>query len=105
MRIAYLDCASGISGDMTVAALIDAGVDLAAIKAGIDSLQLPGVSLHVEEVLRGGFRAKHLRVEHPEQHAHRHLADVQKIINRSEILTDDQRDQVKIGDIAVLPAM
>ena len=92
MRIAYLDCASGISGDMTVAALIDAGVDVAAIKAGIDSLGLPGVTLHFEDVMRGGFRAKHLRVEHPEQHAHRHLSDIQKIINRSEVLTDDQRD-------------
>ena len=38
MRIAYLDCASGISGDMTLGALVDAGADLAAIQAGIDSL-------------------------------------------------------------------
>ena len=38
MKIAYLDCLSGISGDMTLAALIDAGVDLAEIQAGIDSL-------------------------------------------------------------------
>ena len=55
MRIAYLDCASGISGDMTVAALIDAGLDLDVIRAGIDSLNLSGVTLHVEEVDRGGF--------------------------------------------------
>lgn len=92
MRIAYLDCASGISGDMTVAALIDAGVDADAIRAGIESLKLPGVSVHVDDVMRGGFRAKHFRVEHPEQHAHRHLSDIQKIINKSEALTDDQRD-------------
>jgi pyridinium-3,5-bisthiocarboxylic acid mononucleotide nickel chelatase len=92
VRIAYLDCASGISGDMTVAALIDAGVDVDTLRAGIDSLGLPDVSIHVDEVMRGGFRAKHFRVEHPEQHAHRHLSDIQKIINRSEGLTDDQRD-------------
>ena len=92
MRIAYLDCASGISGDMTVAALIDAGVDANAIRVGIESLGLSGVTLHIEEVMRGGFRAKSIRVEHPEQHSHRHLADIQKIINRSEGLTDDQRD-------------
>lgn len=92
MRIAYLDCASGISGDMTVAALIDAGVDAEAIRAGIESLALPGVKVHLDEVMRGGFRAKHFRVEHPEQHAHRHLSDIQRIINQSEALTDDQRD-------------
>ncbi|MFQ5733996.1 MAG: nickel insertion protein, partial [Planctomycetaceae bacterium] len=40
MRIAYLDCSTGISGDMTLGALIDAGVDAAAIRAGIDSLRL-----------------------------------------------------------------
>ena len=92
MRIAYLDCASGISGDMTVAALIDAGLDVDALREGIDSLNLPGVKLHVEEVDRGGFRAKHFRVEHPEQHAHRHLSDIRQIINRSEGLNDNQRD-------------
>ncbi len=45
MRIAYLDCASGISGDMTLGALVDAGADLAAIQAGIDSLGLPSCRL------------------------------------------------------------
>lgn len=92
MRIAYLDCASGISGDMTVAALIDAGLDIQAIRAGIESLKLPGVKVHVEEVDRAGFRAKHFRVEHPEQHAHRHLSDIRRIINQSEGLNDNQRD-------------
>ena len=92
MRIAFLDCASGISGDMTVAALIDAGLDAELIRAGVASLNLPGVTLHVEEVMRGGFRAKHFRVEHPEQHAHRHLSDIQRIINKSDGLTDNQRD-------------
>ena len=92
MRIAYLDCASGISGDMTVAALIDAGLDLEAVRTGIDSLNLAGVKVHVEEVQRGGFRAKHFRVEHPEQHAHRQLSDIRQIINKSEGLNDNQRD-------------
>lgn len=92
MRIAYLDCVSGISGDMTVAALIDAGLDLEVLRAGIESLNLPGVTLHIDEVKRGGFRAIHFRVEHPEQHAHRHLSDIRKIINKSEGLNDNQRD-------------
>ena len=51
MRIAYFDCTSGISGDMTLGALVDAGVDLAAIQAGIDSLGLPSCQLTREEAL------------------------------------------------------
>ena len=45
MRIAYFDCISGISGDMTLGALVDAGVELAAIQAGIDSLGMKPVRL------------------------------------------------------------
>lgn len=92
MQIAYLDCATGISGDMTLAALIDAGADEAAIRGGVKSLGLPGVVLHVDEVVKGGFRAKHVRVEHPEQHAHRHLSDVAEIIDRASALTTGQKD-------------
>ncbi len=42
MRIAYLDCFSGISGDMTLGALVDAGVDAHAIQAALAKLDLPG---------------------------------------------------------------
>ncbi len=45
MRIAYLDCFSGASGDMMLAALIDAGVPLEKINEAIDSLGLPGCRL------------------------------------------------------------
>ena len=57
MKIAYFDCVSGISGDMTLGALVDAGVDLAAIQAGIDSLGLPSCRLVAQEVQKQGFRA------------------------------------------------
>src|SRR5262245_53372978 len=73
MKICYLDCASGISGDMTLGALIDAGAPLAKIQAGIDSLGLDGCRLHVHEVIKKGFRAAQLIVESPELwHTHEH---------------------------------
>jgi uncharacterized protein (TIGR00299 family) protein len=92
VRVVYLDCPTGISGDMTVAALVDAGVDWHAIRAGVESLGLPDVELHLAETMRGGFRARHLRVVHPEQHVHRHLADIEQILNRSDVLTQSQFD-------------
>ena len=85
MKIAYLDCISGISGDMTLAALIDAGLDIAELSSAIDQLGLPDVSLRVSEVDRHGFRAVKINVEHPEQHAHRHLSDIVALIDQSGI--------------------
>ena len=73
VRIAYLDCATGISGDMTLAALIDAGIDAEPIRRGIGSLGIPGVEFEVRTIVKGGFRATKVDVRHPEQHAHRHL--------------------------------
>lgn len=92
MRIAYLDCSTGISGDMTLAALIDAGVDQAILRAAVDSLGLDGVKLVTQTVIKGGFRATYVRVEHPEQHAHRHLADIQSLIGKARGITPAQRD-------------
>ena len=91
MRIAYLDCSTGISGDMTLAALIDAGVDADRIRAGIDSLGLSGVRLLTETVVKGGFRATYVRVEHPEQHAHRHLSDITRLIDAAHAVTEAQK--------------
>ena len=104
MRIAYLDCSTGIAGDMTLAALIDAGVDANAIHAGIKSLGLKGVTFKTSSVMRGGFRATHVQVEHPEQHAHRHLGDITALIDAAAGLTDSQKLSAKSIFMAVAEA-
>jgi pyridinium-3,5-bisthiocarboxylic acid mononucleotide nickel chelatase len=88
MQIAYFDCFSGISGDMTLAALIDAGADLFTIQAAIDSMDLPGVRLSVSNTSKRGFRGKLLSIEHPKEHAHRFLRDIHQLIRRARISTN-----------------
>ena len=84
-RVAYLDCASGISGDMTLGALVDVGVDLKEMQHGIDSLGLPSCQLVAEEVKKAGFRALQIRVKHEPEHAHRHLHNIVDMIDRGSI--------------------
>src|SRR3954469_23058634 len=91
MRIAYLDCASGISGDMTLGALVDAGAELAAIQAGIDSLGLPSSRLVRTEVKKKGFRATQITVEHEPESKHRHLHHITAMIDGSS-LSPSQRE-------------
>lgn len=90
MRVAHFDCFSGISGDMTLAALIDIGVDAEAIRQGIASLNLP-INLEIEKVHKGGFAATYVHVEAPEENTHRFLPDVEEILSRGS-LTPRQRE-------------
>jgi len=76
---------------MTLAALCDAGVSFSDIQTSIDSLNLPGVRIHLSEVMKHGFRAKSIRVEHPEQHAHRGYSDIAAIIQQASALTPRQK--------------
>jgi len=91
MKIAYLDCASGISGDMLLGALMDAGVELGAIQEGIDSLGLPDCRLTSAEVRRRGFRGLKVQVQHAPEKAHRHLHHITGMIDGSG-LTERQKD-------------
>ena len=73
MRVAHFDCFSGISGDMTLGALIDAGVDAEAIRTGLDSLGLP-IKLVTERVVRAGIAATLARIDRSAQWLHSHRA-------------------------------
>lgn len=87
MRIAYIDCFSGISGDMLLGALVDAGVELEPIQAGIASLGLANCRLVAKEVKRHGFRATKVDVEHEPEHTHRHLHHITAMIDGSALTT------------------
>jgi pyridinium-3,5-bisthiocarboxylic acid mononucleotide nickel chelatase len=93
VRIGYFDCFSGVAGDMTLAALVDAGVDRRPIIEAVGSLGLT-CELTFETVRRGGFRATYAKVNAPHEHVHRHWHHIEAIINRS-ILSARQKDLAK----------
>jgi len=86
MKIAFADCFSGVSGDMFLAALLDAGLPLERLRSDLAKLNLSEpVDLRLAEVHRGALRASHLEVLVPHSHQHRHLADIQNILSASQL--------------------
>ena len=95
MKIAYLDAFSGIAGDMTVAALIDAGASAEKLFAGLDSLGT-GARFRAERVQRKGIAATRLTIEHDEQRKHRHLPHIVKMIQASALPEAVKADAVRV---------
>src|SRR5438105_3187298 len=90
VRALHFDCFSGISGDMTLAALFDAGVPQEPVVAGIASLGLP-IKIELAKVRKGGFAATQVHVEAlAEEDEERFLPEVEEILARGK-LTDKQR--------------
>jgi uncharacterized protein (TIGR00299 family) protein len=79
--LCYLDAFSGISGDMLVGALADAGADQAAIINAVASLET-GATLSFERVKRCGIGATKFHVAMEQTHTHRHLSHILKMIER-----------------------
>ncbi len=81
-RICYFHAFSGMSGDMTVGALVDAGADPAAIVQTIESLGFGG-SFEFAKVKRRGIGATKFRVTVADTKRHRHLPAIVKMIEAS----------------------
>ncbi|MGE3536548.1 MAG: nickel pincer cofactor biosynthesis protein LarC [Candidatus Tectimicrobiota bacterium] len=86
MRMAYFDCFAGISGDMTLGALVDAGVELAWLRDELAKLPVSGYSLEAQTVKRGGFRATkvHVLVDEQQQPSRRYT-DIVAMIRDSTL--------------------
>src|SRR5574341_148976 len=86
MTLAYFDCFSGISGDMTLGALVDAGMSIDALRTELARLDLAGYELKAEKVKRAGIAATKVHVVIEEQTREpRHLADIVKLIEGSSL--------------------
>lgn len=112
MRIAYFDCFAGISGDMTLGALVDAGVDLEALKRELRKLGLAGeFEITAEKVNQRGIAATSVSVDlhshhhHSDESEHEHghsthhgrsFTDIKHIIEGSELPNDVKSKAIAI---------
>jgi len=86
MSVAYFDCYNGISGDMALGALVDAGLDVADLRRGLASLPAEGFEIRVQKVKRAGIFATRAEVVVDEaKDIHRTLADVNAILDGSQL--------------------
>jgi len=81
--IGYFDCFSGISGDMVLGALVDAGANLREIERELRKLKLEGWSISAEKVRRRAIFATQVKVEASEQRHHRGLAAILRLIDEA----------------------
>ncbi len=85
VKIAWFDCASGISGDMFLGALVDAGLEPARLSQSVEALGVKGLRIEAEKVRRLGMAATKIHVIAPNEHEHRHLSDITALIDASSL--------------------
>ena len=97
MKIISYDCFSGISGDMNLGAMIDLGVDKTYLINELNKLNLKGWELVVQQDQRHGITGTKVTVKQTRhEHAHRHLSDIEKIINDSSLDNNTKELSIKI---------
>lgn len=95
----YLECYSGISGDMTVAALLDLGADEQVMREALDSLSLPGFRVEIRRVRKSGIDACDFNVILDREHENRGLEEIKRIIGRGRMTEGARNLAVRIFEI------
>lgn len=96
MKTLYFDCFAGASGNMILGALAAVGLNETEFRRQIALLNIAGYEIEFTKVDRAGISSIHADVRVPHEHAHRHLRDIEKIINTSEL-----SESIKLRSIAI----
>jgi len=94
MKIAYFDCFSGVSGDMILGALIDAGLDIQELESELGKLKISGYKIKTEKTARKGISGTKFSVDIIEQNVKKRLKDIVEIVDQGD-LDDDIKDLSK----------
>lgn len=95
-QICYIDCSCGISGDMILGALVDAGLPISSLKAKLSKLGLKGYSIKAEKVDRGGLEATKVDIVVAGAQPIRKWLDVRHIIDKSSLESGIKTDSLAI---------
>ena len=108
MNVAYFECFAGISGDMALGALLDAGAEMITIRNAIDKLGVPGLGLHSHrvskhsvaatavDVIAAGVDIGEDKAHHDHVHSGRHLSEIVQILENSELDDDDKVTSIQV---------
>jgi len=98
-KILYIDCFSGISGDMVVGALIDLGLELNYLKSELEKMDLDEYSISCEDVKINSISAKKFKVKITKPPAYRDYKDIKRIISSSSLQSDVKKTTLKIFQV------
>jgi len=84
-QLAYLDCSSGVSGDMLVSALLDTGLPFDWLRSELRKVSVGAYEIGVQRVLRSGLAGTHLTFDIPQEQPHRHLHQIEELLAKSDL--------------------
>jgi pyridinium-3,5-bisthiocarboxylic acid mononucleotide nickel chelatase len=96
VRIAYFDCIAGISGDMTLGALVDAGADFDELSERLHRLHIEPFEISREEVEQQGVRAIKVHVDAPAASVIRTYASIRSLLDQSDLEEDARQSAHRI---------
>ena len=96
MKTLYFDCFAGASGNMILGALVALGVDKTKLIEQIKLLNIPNFEIEFTDVDKSGITSVHAEVKVPHEHVHRHLHNIEKIIDDSKLSDSIKKKAIQI---------
>lgn len=98
MKVLFIDCFAGISGDMFLSALLDAGLDRNELLDKLNLLDLGGYDFRIIPAKSYGLAGTRVEIKVKENQPRRHLRDIERIIKESTLSDGIKKAALKIFD-------